>query len=151
MLNLYTENIHESYRHFRNSAVALSITIIGVSGAMLLRLESLHVAVKAPFQLLFTSCVLLALLLQYRHFQGYKDFTHSKLIEHLSPLHKDNPKTLAATLESAQDYKTKSDLHFRTLEKLAKWDFNLCAYGVAAFFVFATGLEIGRWVSKLPF
>ena len=148
MLNLDTENLHESYRHFRNSAVALSVTIIGVSGAMLLRLESLHIAIQVPFQLLFGVCVILALLLQYRHFQGYKDFTHSMLIGILSQLHEQNQKTHMATLKSASDYKIKSDKHFRKLENLAKWDFSLCAYGVTAFFIFNAGSKIGRWMSR---
>ena len=148
MFNPATENLHESYRNFRNSAVALSVTIIGVSGAMLFRLEPLHITVKAPFQLLFTSCVVLALFIQHRHFQGYKDFTHSMLIGQLSQLHKENKETHTATLKSALDYKTKSDQHFSTLEKLAKWDFNLCVCGVAAFFIFNAGLEIGQWFSS---
>ena len=85
-----SQHLHENYRHFRNSAVALSVTIIGVSGAMLVRLEQLQTVwfIKGPFQITFVVCIILSLLLQYRHYQGYMNFTLSeffKLILQMDP------------------------------------------------------------------
>ena len=70
------EEIHESYRHFRNSAVALSVTVIGVSGAMLLKMEILlasndvvYLPISIALMVVFVVCILQAFFLQYRHFE----------------------------------------------------------------------------------
>ena len=141
--------IHELYRHFRNSAVALSVTIIGVSGAMLVRLEQLQTVwlFKGPFQITFVACIILSLLLQYRHYQGYMHFTHSELLKFVLQGPPRNPQDVAAA-EAAKDLKDDSDELFRKLEVLARWNFNLCVYGIAAFFIFNAGLEIGQWFSS---
>jgi len=145
------EIIREYYRHFRNSAVALSVTIIGVSGAMLIRLEQLQTVwfIKGPFQITFVVCIILSLLLQYRNYQGYMNFTYSEFIEFT--LQKDpagNAERIAAGTEQAKDLRGDSNKAFEQLRDLAKWDFNLCVCGVAAFFIFNAGLEIGQWFSS---
>ena len=136
--------LHDYYRHFRNSAVALSVTIIGVSGAMLVRLQQLviegpSVLIKGPFQITFVVCIILSLLLQYRHYQGYKAFTHQGSIELLGSKEE---------LKESEELNQKASRYFTQLEKIAKWDFNLCVCGIAAFFIFNAGLEIGQWFSS---
>ena len=135
--------LHDNYRHFRNSAVALSVTIIGVSGAMLVRLEQLpiegpSVLIKAPFQITFVVCIISSLFLQYKHYLGYKDLTHHGFDELFGSEDEEETKKLKKT----------SDEHFTEVEKFAKWSFNLCVCGVAAFFIFNAGLEIGQWFSS---
>lgn len=133
--------LHEFYRHSRNSAVALSVTTIGVSGAMLVRLEQLQTVwlIKGPFQIAFVVCIILGLLLQYRHYQGYRAFSEQGLIELLGS---------NGELKEAEELGQKANRYFTQLEKIAKWDFNLCVYGIAAFFIFNAGLEIGQWFSS---
>lgn len=134
--------LHENYRHFRNSAVALSVTIIGVSGAMLVRLEQLpiegpSVLIKGPFQIMFVVCIILSLFLQYKHYLGYKDLTHHGY-DYL----------FGTEDEETEKLKERSDIQFAGLETIVKWDFKLCVCGIAAFFIFNAGLEIGQWFNS---
>jgi len=137
-----TDEIHESYRHYRNSAVALSVTVIAVSGAMLLRLEQMlssnsavaYRPVSLAFMIVFVVCILEALVLQYRHFEGYRDFaTSQNCWDTGDRMSQDNPHRTQKWME-AEKLRISSNSHFTNVEKIAGRMLSHCVYGVAGFY-----------------
>lgn len=134
--------IHESYRHFRNSAIALSVTVIAVSGAMLLRLEQMlssnssiaYRPVSLAFTIVFVVCILEALVLQYRHFEGYRDFAHSQdAWDSGNRMSRSNPHRTQKWME-AETLRISSNSHFTKVEKIAGRLLSHCVYGIAGFY-----------------
>ena len=66
------KEVHEFYKHYRGAAVALSATIIVVSGTIVFQLENRRVTDWAVLlQIISGIAILTALFMQFFHFLGY--------------------------------------------------------------------------------
>jgi hypothetical protein len=83
-------NFHEEHRHYRNSATALSLTTLAITGALLLEIRAIQFYyswAKPTFFFAFAVVALCAYAMQYLNFRGYQaqarwlvaDIYHSNL------------------------------------------------------------------------
>ena len=78
------ESLDETFRHYRNSAIYLSATIVVVSGFLLQRLESAAFSSAHPLAIVLSQLVLFAaigcaLALQYLHYRGSRNKSQADL------------------------------------------------------------------------
>ena len=139
------KEVHEFYRHYRGAAVALSATIIALSGSIIYWLISiLGSEAKNPLSELLKNLIWLqllfyvlgiasALFIQFFNFLGYYHLARSY---YPPPGESKDKKRWLRCIDKKESTKTASDERFSCLDKAVKFSFWIFCVGLCLSVIF---------------